>query len=357
MRVTWGEEHLWRITSLTRNDGGMKPAEDLRRLLLSYRISQAIHVAAVLGLSDRLADGPQSATELARSTGSHARSLYRLLRALATVGVYEELDGERFRNTPLSEALRPDAPASIAGHAAFIGRPYHWQIWSALLHSVRTGENAFLHVHGQTAWEYRQQHPDEGAIFDHAMTTQSRLTAAAVLDAYDYGRFTTVVDVAGGRGAFLAAVLGRWPHLRGVLFDQPHVVADASDLLRGAGVLDRCQVVAGDFFESVPGGADAYVLKHIIHDWRDDEAIAILRACHACIDGTATLQLIERVMPAAGEKGSVDASFSDLNMLVGPGGQERTEAEHATLLAAGGFQLVKVVPTATDESVIEAVPV
>jgi hypothetical protein len=322
--------------------------------LLGYRVSQAIHVAAVLGLSDRLAEGPRSAADLAKETGTHTRSLYRLLRALATVGLYEELDGERFRNTPLGEVLRADEP--VAGHAAFIGRPNHWQAWSALLHSVRTGETAFRHVHGQSVWEYRQEHPDESAIFDHAMTSQSRIAGAAVLDAYDFGRFSTVVDVGGGRGAFLAAVLNRCPDLRGILFDQPHVVAGAADHLRAAGVGDRCQVIAGDFLDSVPAGADAYILKHVIHDWRDDDAVAILAACHASIDGSATLQLIERVIPGSNEDG-FDATFSDLNMLVSPGGQERTAAEYATLLAAGGFQLTKVVSTASDESVIEAIPI
>jgi hypothetical protein len=257
----------------------MSAAADVRRLVNGFRVSQAIHVAVVLGLSDLLAVGPRSAAELAEQTGCDPRSLYRLLRALATVGVYEELDGQVFRCAPMGDALRSDASEPVAGHAAFVGRPYHWQAWTELLHSVRTGENAFRSIHGRDVWEYRLEHPEESAIFDSAMTSQSQFVAEAVLDAYDFGRFTEVVDVGGGRGAFLSAVLNRWPHLRGVVFDQPHVAEHAHELLRRAGVEARCRVVLGSFFDTVPAGGDAYVLKHVVHDWPDEQAIAILRSC------------------------------------------------------------------------------
>ena len=330
----------------------MSAAADVRRLVNGFRVSQAIHVAVVLGVSDLLAQGPRTVAELAEQTGCDARSLYRLLRALATVGVYEELDTQQFGNTAMSDALRIDAPEPVAGQAAFVGRPYYWQAWSALLHSVRTGENAFRSVHGQGVWEYRVDHPEESTIFDAAMTSQSRFVAQAVLDAYDFGRFTTVVDVGGGRGAFIAATLRRWPNLRGVLFDQPHVVAGAPELLRGAGVEDRCEVVPGSFFDAVCSGGDAYVLKNVVHDWPDAQALTVLRTCRMAVGEAAVLILVERVIPGPNE-GS-DAAFSDLNMLVSPGGQERTEVEYAALLSAAGFRLRTVLPTASDVSVIEA---
>jgi hypothetical protein len=332
----------------------MTAAADVRRLVNGFRISQAIHVAVVLGISDRLADGPRSAAELAEQTGCEPRSLYRLLRALAAVGVYEELDGQRFRSAPMGDALRTDAIEPVAGFAAFVGRPYNWQAWAGLLHSVRTGENAFRSIHGQDVWEYRIEHPEESVIFDAAMTSQSIFVAQSVLDAYDFGRFTEVVDVGGGRGAFLAAVLNRWPHLRGVVFDQPHVVQGAPELMRRAGVDARCTVVAGSFFDTVPAGRDAYVMKNVVHDWPDEQAVTILRACRAGMTGSATLQLVERLIQAPNE--GPDAALSDLNMLVSPGGQERTEAEYAALLATAGFQLTTVTPTSTDVSVIEAIP-
>jgi hypothetical protein len=332
----------------------MSAGVDLRRLITGFRVSQAVHVAAVLGISDLLADGPRSVAELAERTGSHERSLYRLLRALATAGVYEEFDGQRFGSTPLGDALRTDAEESAAGQAGFIGRPAYWQAWSSLLHSVRTGENAFRAVHGRDVWAYRAEHPDEGASFDAAMTSMSRYVAGATLDAYDFGRFGTVVDVGGGRGALLAAILGRWPDAHGVLFDQPHVVAGAPSLLDNAGVAGRCRIVTGSFFDAVPAGGDAYLLKSIIHDWPDAESVAILRNCRQAMAPDATLLLVERVI--ADRNDGFDAAFSDLNMLVSPGGQERTTAEYAALLAAADLHLTRTVPTASEVTVVEAVP-
>jgi O-methyltransferase domain/Dimerisation domain len=331
----------------------MHAAAEARRLINGFRISQAIHVAVVLGLPDRLGDGPRSVADLATEAGCHPRALYRLLRALATVGVFEELDGERFAPTELSNALRSDAVEPIAGWAAWVGRPAYWRAWSSLLHSVRTGENAFTSVHGQGVWEYRARRPDETAAFDVAMTALSTSVAAAVLDAYDFGRFTEVVDVGGGRGAFIAAILNRWLALRAVVFDQAHVVAGAPELLTARGVADRCRVEAGSFFDSVPAGSDAYLLKNVVHDWPDDEAIAILRNCRRGMAPHATVLLVERVIPGPNE--GADAAFSDLNMLVSPGGQERTRDEYTALLSAAGFRLTRIVPTASDVSLVEAV--
>ena len=230
------------------------PTVALRRLTNGYQVTQAIHVAAALGIADLLRDGPRGSDALAQETGTHAPSLHRVLRALASVDVLHEDDEGRFALTAIGDCLRSDAPEPVGGWAAFVGRPYHWQAWGALLHGVRTGENAFRSVYGTDVWDYRAAHPEEGVIFDAAMTAIMLRANGHLLAAYDFGRFATVVDVGGGRGAFLNAIVEANPGLRGILFDQPQVVA-------GAVVGERCEVVAGSFFDAVPEGADAYVLK------------------------------------------------------------------------------------------------
>jgi SAM-dependent methyltransferase len=313
----------------------------IRRLVDGYQVSQAIHVAAALGIADLLADASRTSDELAAATGTHPPTLYRLLRALASVGVLHELDGRAFELTPLGQPLRSEVPDSIAGWASFIGRPYYWQAWPGLLHSVRTGENAFRHVHGTDVWAYRSTHPDESAVFDRAMTSLSRRANAALLAAYDFGRFRTVVDVGGGNGALLVAVLAANPAVQGVLFDQPHVVSGAASLLERAGVADRCRTVGGSFFESVPEGADAYMLRAVIHDWDDDASIRILTVVRRALAEDGRVLIVERVIAPANE--GRDAKFSDLNMLVGPGGRERTREEFAALLESSGWRLARVV--------------
>ena len=332
-----------------------KPAAEMMRLINGYQVSQAIHVAAALGIGDLLAGGPRTSDELAAATDSHPRSLYRLLRALASVEVLHETEGRRFALTPMGECLRSDVPDSLGPWAAFIGRPYYWQAWAGLAHSVRTGENAFRHVHGTDVWDYRAQHPDEGAIFDRAMSGMARGVVDAVIGAYDFAPFELVVDVGGGQGALLAAVLAAHPAARGILFDQPHVVARAEPVLRAAGVADRCRIEAGSFFEAVPEGGDAYILKMILHDWDDATAIAILERCRRAIKPDGKLVVLERVLgPANQDPG---ARFSDLNMLVSPGGQERTREEFAAILDAARFRLTAVLAAGTRISVVEAVPV
>jgi hypothetical protein len=326
----------------------------IRRMVNGYQVSQAIHVAVVLGLPELLADGARTPAELADLAGCQPRPLYRLLRALAAVGVYRERPDGRFEATTLGETLRRDAPRTIAGWAEFAGSPSHWQAWAGLLHSIRTGESAFVAAHGQSVWTYRASHPEVGRLFDNAMSSLATLLAESVLAAYDFGRFTTVVDVGGGAGGFLAAVLRRHPALRGVVFDQPHVVADAPALLGRAGLDGRCEVRAGDFFASVPAGGDAYVLKAVLHDWDDERATAILRTCRRDMPSAATLVVIERALGGPNE--NPDAAFSDLNMLVGPGGEERTEEEYAALLHGAGFRLTRTAPTDIEVVVLEAHP-
>jgi hypothetical protein len=331
----------------------LTPSAALRELVNGYRVSQAIHVAATLGLADLLADGPRTSDELAAETETHAPSLYRLMRALAAAGVLHEQDDRRFSLTEIGTCLRSDVRDSLRGWAAFVGRPYQWATWSSLLYSIRTGESAFGHVHGMDAWKYRAQHPEDGAIFDAAMASVTGRVNASLLDAYDFGRFGTIVDVGGNRGTLLAALLTRYPALRGVLFDLPHVVAGASDLLERAGVADRCRVVGGSFFAGVPTGGDAYLLKAIVHDWDDEEAAAILRACRRAMPDAATLLVVERIVAPPNE--GAEAKFSDLQMLAGLAGRERTLEEFETLLAAAGFRPVELFPSGSDLTVIEAV--
>ena len=327
------------------------PTQALRRLINGYQVTQAIHVAATLGIADLLGDGPLSSDELAARASAHPRSLHRVLRALASVGVLHEGDDGRFALTEIGEGLRSDAAEPLGGWAAYVGGPAHFSAWGALLHAVRTGENAFQSVHGANVWEYRAEHPEDGAVFDRAMTDVSRRANRELLEAYDFGRFERVVDVGGGHGAFLAAVLAAHPATRGVLFDQPHVVADAAPVLEAAGVSERCEVIAGSFFDTVPPGADAYLLKAIVHDWEDDDAVRILRNVRSAATDGATVLVVERELGAPNE--NPDAKFSDLNMMVGPGGRERTRDELATLFAAAGFTLERVVPTAIGLNVFE----
>jgi hypothetical protein len=332
-----------------------RPSLALRRLVNGFQVTQAIYVAAVLGIADLLIDGPRSSDDLAVATDCHPQALYRLLRALASVGVFREESDRSFALTELGACLRSDAPESVGGWAAFVGEPYQWQAWGALLHSVRTGENAFRHVHGVDSWTYRARHPALSAGFDRAMTDLSRQVSAAVLAAYDFGLFARIVDVGGGTGAFLAAILVKHPLASGVLFDQPHVVAGAAPVLQAAGVQDRCQVVGGSFVEAVPVGGDAYILKAILHDWEDEPCHHILRTCRqAMVDGTALL-VVERELGGPNEH--PDAKFSDLNMLVGPMGQERTPDDYAALFAAAGFRFVAFTPSSVGTGVYEGVAV
>jgi hypothetical protein len=344
-----GDDLVCRLALATE---GNRPAEELRRLVNGHQVSQAIYVAATLGVADLLAGGPRASDDLARETDADPDALYRLLRALAAVGVLREEDGRRFALTELGEPLRSDVSGSVAGWAAFVGRPAFWASWGHLLHSVRTGENAFRHLHGTDVWTWRAERPEESAAFDRAMSALTGGTNEALVESYDFGRFGTVVDVGGGNGTLLAAVLTAFPATKGILFDQPHVVAGAGDVLEAAGVADRCRIVGGSFFDDVPQGGDAYVLKAIVHDWEDAESLAILSACRRAVAKDAVLLLIERDL---GPPNAAPVSkLMDLNMLVAPGGRERTLEEYGALLEATGFRLVGATPTPAGLSVIEA---
>lgn len=334
-------------------DGQPSPSVVLRRLVDGYQISQALYVVATLGIADFLTNGGRTAEELSGLVGAHAESLYRVLRALASVGVFQEHADRSFSLTPVGDCLRAEAAQPVGAWAAFIGRQYHWSAWAHLLETVRTGEPAFVHTHGVSGWEHRARNSQENAVFDRAMTDLTRRASRSILDAHDFGRYRTVMDVGGGRGALLAAILARHSHVRGILFDQVHVVADSASVLDAAGVTDRCQVVGGSFFDGLPRSADACVLKTVLHDWDDANALRILRQCHEALAQNGILIVVEWDLAQPGT--SRDAKFSDLQMMVGNGGRARTESQLAALLAEAGFALERSTPTPIGLAVIEAV--
>jgi hypothetical protein len=332
------------------------PAVAMRQLTMGAAVSQAISVFARLGVADTLTAGPRDTEEIAELVGAHSSALYRLLRALGDVGVVAELDTRRFALTSLGEVLRSDGPGSLRGWATMVGMPFHRYPWTDLYETVRTGESAFDRVHGSKVFDYLAEHPEDAAVFDAAMTSISAAETASIVQAYEFARFSTIVDVGGGRGGLLAAVLAANPHLQGVLFDVPAVVAGADEGISGTDVVDRCKVVSGDFFDSVPGGADAYLLSNIILNWDDDHAVEILSTCRAAMADTACVLLAESVLPegAAPSMGKL----ADLEMLVmTSGGRQRTNTEYRTLLGRSGFRLTRVVPSTSRISLLEAVPV
>lgn len=329
------------------------PRAVMMGIVSGYWKSQAVYVAARLGLADLLKDGPLSAAQLAERTGTHAPSLYRLLRALASDGIFAEDAQGRFALTPLGQCLRTDVPDSI--HAmAVMSCEEHYRAWGELLYSVQTGKTAFDHVFGKPIFDYLAEHPREGQIFDNAMVSVHGGETPATLEAYDFGGIRTLVDIGGGNGSLLTATLQRYPALRGILYDRAHVVERARPLLERAGVANRCTVMAGDFFQSAPPGGDAYLMRHIIHDWDDERCRTILRHVRSVIPAGGRLLVVESVIPPGNAPSF--AKYLDLTMLVVPGGKERTEAEYRELFLASGFRLARIVPTRAEVSVIEGAP-
>src|SRR5499426_3854318 len=336
-----------------QSESAAPPHFAMLQMITGFWVSRAIYVAAKLGVADLVKDSPNTADELARLTGAHAPSLYRVLRALVGVGVFASSEQGRFAQTPLSEILRSDAPGSLRAMAmAELGQE-HFPAWGNLMHSVKTGEIAFDNLFKQSVWGYYARNPEDARNFNESMRGLSEIINAAVIEAYDFSGVDKIVDVAGGTGGLIVAILGAHPRMRGVLFDLPHVIAEAGPLLDAAGVRDRCEISTGDFFRSVPEGGDAYVMKWIIHDWDDEKSMAILKNIHRAMNKKGKLLLIEMVVL---EGNQPDLSkFLDLNMLVMTGGRERTEAEFKSLLAASGFELTRVIRTTSPVCVIEAV--
>jgi len=312
--------------------------------------AQAIYVAAKLRIPDLVASGPRTIAELASDSGAHPPSLERLLRALSTLGMFEPTPDGRFGNTPFTEVLRTDHPHSQRDAALFLPAAFLWLPLGELYQSVRTGEPAFQRVFGQHFFDYLAAHPADAAVFNTVMTQGTEWTAPTLLAAYDFSRFERLVDVGGGEGALLRDILAATPRLRAVLFDLPQVVARASDVLTGD-VATRCQIASGNFFDSVPEGGDAYLMKGVIHDWPDYEAAKILRNTRRVIRPDGILLLIEGIVDSA----TNPVGLMELLMLV-IGGRERTETEFRSLLAATGFSLTRIIPTEVS-SLIECHPV
>jgi hypothetical protein len=334
------------------------PAEDvakLRGIITQYFSSRALYAAAALDVADALAGGAKNIDELALAVGAHGPSLYRLLRLLAASRIFREDEGKRFSNTPLSELLRANVPGSLRDLVMLFGDETSWRSWEGILHAVRTGEAPFEHIYGEKFFDFLQDHADTAAMFDRAMASSSSTTNAAVAEAYDFSGLGTVMDVAGGTGSALCSILKVTPGLRGIVFDLPHVAQRAREFIAAQGLADRCEFVGGSFFESVPAGADAYFMKHILHDWGDAECAQILGACRSAMSPAARLLICERIVPEGNEPSS--AKLIDLHMLMtNHGGKERTEQEYRQLLVAAGFGLPRIVPTSSPWSVIEATP-
>jgi len=327
------------------------PGARLQHLITGYWVSAAIGVAAELGLADLLADGPHSSTDLAAATGSQPAALFRLLRTLASVGLFAEVEPGCFALTEMGALLRQDHPESLHGFTRYAYGNRQWYLFGDLRYSVETGQPAGPHVFGASNHEsWMQQRP----IFDAAMRSTTAQVMGAVVHAYNFSQCRTVVDVGGGHGALLTAILSATPGLRGILLDLPGVAEGAKPHLAAAGVLDRCEVVGGDMFTEVPSGGDAYVFSRVIHDWDDTRAAAALASCRRAMGPTGTLLVVEEVIPPG--NAPAYGKLSDLNMLVGPGGQERTEAEYRALYTAAGFALTQVIPTPSRMSIIVGVP-
>jgi len=331
----------------------LPPEAALMQLSTGHFISQAVYVATKLGVADLLAGGSKSVADLAAGTKTHERSLYRLLRTLASVGVFAETDPKVFALTPTAELLRANVPDSMRDIVIFMGEEWHTRVCDEMLYSVETGRPAWGRTHGAEVFSYFEQHPEHGEIFNRAMTNLSRMAVPAIVEAYDFSGIDKLADVAGGHGILLAGILKANPHMKGLLFDVPSVIEGAPALLGREGVAERVELMRGNFFESIPAGADAYLLKHIIHDWDDERSIAILKNVHAALPARGKVLLVEIVIAPGNEPHF--GKIQDLEMLVSPGGVERTAEEYRELLTQAGLKLTRVVPTKSPLSVVEAV--
>jgi O-methyltransferase domain/Dimerisation domain len=329
------------------------PTMHVFQLATGYVISTALQLAVQVGVADHLAAGPRTAQQLAAATGTNEDALYRVLRALASVGVFDEVEPRRFALTPAADILRKDAPRSIHDVVMFIADPLHMRVYADAIESLRTGKPAAEKTLGKPMFEWLAEHPEYSSTFNNAMTNMSAAIVPAVLEAYDFGDIGLLVDVAGGHGQVLRSILRKYPAMRGILMDLDHVLAGAKPYIEADGVAGRCQTVAGDFFTAVPPGGDAYVMKHIIHDWDDERAAQILRSIHTAMGSKhGKVILLEGVLAPGNEPGL--GKIMDLEMLLLPGGRERSAEEFRGLFDRAGFDLVRVVPTTSPVCVIEA---
>jgi hypothetical protein len=332
---------------------GLPPRIAVQQMVTSYWISQAVRTMAALNLADQLSSGPRSVDDLAAATSTHLPTLARLLRTLTALGLCATNDEGQVALTPAGELLRSDVPGSMRPFALAIAAPHMTRAWEGLPQAVQTGEATFASVHGIGFWDYLTDQPEEGALFDGAMTGVAGMRGQALLAVRDLSEISTVVDVGGGQGQLLSPILNAVPGLRGVVFDRPEVAEGARAAIQAAGLAERCTFVGGDFFTMVPSGAEGYILAQVLHDWPDEEATQILQVCHRAMAPGARIWLIEQVVPPGDD---LDWSkLIDLHMLVLFGAKERTGDEYHALLEAAGFGDVSVLSTPTPWSVVEAV--
>jgi hypothetical protein len=323
------------------------------QILNGAHVAGAVSCLAQLGIPDLVDAAPMSAEELAKQIGANPHALYRLMRATACVGVLTEGPDGKFSQTPMSAVLRSSATPSLRDFAIMTGREWHNRGWSHLEYCVRTGKQAMEQIYGAPIFEFLKQHPDEAQIFNRAMTELSMIDAPAVAEAYNFDGIRTLVDIAGGHGLLLATILQRHPHLQGTLYEMPHVLEGA----RGGPlkpVMERCTLASGDMFSSVPAGADAYIMKHIIHDWPDDRCVQLLKACRKGVNPGGRLLVVDCVIQPGNDFSP--GKFLDLQMMIFPSGCERTEKQFRDLFAAAGWRLNRIIPTAAPDSVVEGVP-
>jgi hypothetical protein len=334
-------------------DQAPPPAMQVIQMGSAYWVSCIVHAAAQLDLADKLALGPKTAAEIAQAADLNAPALHRLMRSLASLGILSETEGQRFALTPLGEALKTGAPGSARASVLTFCSPWFMSALRELTYSVRTGKTSFEHIHGKPVFDYLREYPEAASLFSETMVGVHGGEPPAVAQAYDFGGLKTIVDVGGATGNLLGEILKRHPVPRGILADLPHVVKDAPALLKAKGVAERVAIEPHDFFKSAPSGGDAYILSHVIHDWSEAQCLTILGNVRKAMPADARLLLIEMVVPGKNEPHF--SKILDMVMLSLPGGQERTEEEYRALLAKAGFKLIRVVPTQSVASVIEAV--
>ena len=326
--------------------------QQLDQMITGYWISQAIYAAAKFGIADHLKDGPKTVAELATATSTNPDALYRLMRALASVGRHLRRSG--FTSILVDPPGRAVARSDVSGSKralALMSGDEQFRTWAEIEYSIRTGKIAFDKVFGKPIFDYLGEHPDKARIFDAAMVGIHGRESNAILDAYDFSVFGVVADIGGGNGSQITEILKKHSKMKGILFDLPHVIERAKERSQASGLLDRCQLVAGSFFDAVPEGADACVLRHIIHDWDEDKCLTILRNCHRAMRPASKLLVIESVIPPGNQP--FHGKFLDLVMLLIPGGKERTESEYRALFERAGFELTRIVPTGSEVSIVE----
>ena len=329
--------------------------QDMRDWANAYFISQMLYVAAKLGIADLLAEGPKDIATLATKTQTHAQSLYRLLRALASIGVFREVEQKQFKLTPHAECLRIDSPISLRANIIYRGEPWYWLAWGNLLYSVKTGESAFSKINGIDFFDFCTRDSEVNSIFCDAMVEGTKTKIKKLVSAYDFSGIDKIADIGGGRGSLIVEILRCYPKIQGILFDTPEVVASARETIELEIPLDRCEIIGGDFFQSVPKGCACYILKSVIHDWSDREAVKILENCRRAMREHDKLLLVEHVIPEG--NATHWSKISDLNTWVISGGKERTANEYHELLANANFELTGIISTPIGRYIIESVAI